>query len=208
MRQLAIAGAVGFFVGFTAVAALGAWIIVRFAIPESAWRAVGDAGKFLIFSVLAGLGASAGCIAIVDRWHFRAGYHRCQRCNRLLRSWRVPCVCQPRAERTNPIRTSKSRHYRKHARTILFVVAAFVPVAWTVAAIAPARAKNPMAAMDVLVFHVVLCAAFAFLLEACCATLRLLQRGRRFQIRAEFVLRTLILWPLIGAVAMIIAKSV
>lgn len=204
----------GFPIGFLSVLGSGVWMIVRLA-PEShdaRWlvtiESVMMLAQFLFFAFIGGgLLCIAGMVAC-DRWHYARGYYRCHQCNRRLSSWRVPCVCWGRdGSVARRPRASRWRHYRKHGWRIASILLILLPVVYVVSRVAPARATQPLTLLDMVIGHGMFSLVVVLLMELLCMALESLHKARRFRLRMQFVLRTLALWPLIAAVAMMFAKQ-
>src|SRR5215813_5114282 len=99
-RQRLIAGLVAFFGGFF-LSIVGAIVLACYVAHfEGWWRAIHIGFHLIIWPpIIVGGLCAVGAISICDRLAYGKGIYRCRRCGRALRSWRIPCICIPKAQR-------------------------------------------------------------------------------------------------------------
>jgi hypothetical protein len=86
--------AISFVFGFAAVCVGVLWL-QHAASPQrfSTWELVFHVLQSLHLALFGGLGLCAACCALLSRWHFRRGYHRCVHCGRPLAGIGKWCSC-------------------------------------------------------------------------------------------------------------------
>jgi hypothetical protein len=189
--------------GFLATAAVVAYALVKWIVPQERWWAIGTAAHLLFYPLFVGLAAAAAAVVILRRRHYRQGVYRCCQCGRILRGIGTPCICRPEngPDRNSFARARQHRRAARRRRTIKHVALAYVvllPLALLGASCSRGR-HFPPRLEDVVAGHIVLCACIALLGSFAHATLELLNSGRRFRLRTTMFLRTLCVWPAAGA---------
>lgn len=95
MRRELVVGLIAFVVGFVAMLAALAWVIVRFVVPEAHWW---DVAHMCIHAtwislVFGGLGFAALCVWTLSWYHHMRGYYLCPYCKRPLKGVTTSCDC-------------------------------------------------------------------------------------------------------------------
>ncbi|MGC3956726.1 MAG: hypothetical protein QM813_01800 [Verrucomicrobiota bacterium] len=95
MRREIFGALVAFVVGFVAMLATWAWVIVRFMTPETRWWEVLHMSitAIMISVVFGGLGFAALVSWLLSRYHYRQGFYRCRFCHRPFTRPRRRCDC-------------------------------------------------------------------------------------------------------------------
>jgi len=109
LRQIWVAGALCIPVGFLTVSAILFWLWRKYDDGHSWWGLVDWIIHSLELGVIGGLGLAAIVMSVLNRIHFRLGYHRCIYCGRALKGIDKPCSCLKIAEllRANASEASK-----------------------------------------------------------------------------------------------------
>ena len=200
LRQTLLAGAVGFVGGFVVVFALMAYVIVRFGWPEERWWVVPDLLQSFFFALFGGLLAAAAFVWLVSRSHYRAGVHRCFRCNRVLQGVGIPCVCDAAAtasyRRRQRVPNRALSHYRRRLPWALLVYLLVLPIAWYGASHPDGSVVRPFAT-KLIALHAILCLLLVVVLHLIDAVAAFLERGRRFRLRAAPLAQLLGAWPVL-----------
>jgi hypothetical protein len=104
-------------------------------------------------------------------------------------------------------RPSRFRHYRRYLKPVLLAYGLLIPVALLLAATAPHRGNYPFPA-EVILWHIMGCAATVVLGRIILAILELFKCRRRLRIRGEFFFKLMSFWPVLGCFTMAFLKTI
>ena len=184
---------VAFVVGFAAVYALLAWLIVRYVWPQQGWWALPDFVRILEYALLGG-----AVTATAAAWIFIPSIRYNDPCDtggleRYRRRW----------EAAHPRQNRMMRHVRRHGPWVVLVQVLLIPVAlwlWT----RPWRPRPTDMAppADIAFGHVALCLLLAYVLHGVDEVASGLKRWKRVAVRARHYTMLMAIWPIVFLVGL------
>ena len=210
LRQMLAAIIGGFLGGFLLIVTLYTYAIIRYGWPAQRWWVLPHALEGLVFAVTGGLLTAWAAMTLVTRRQHRLGMHRCFMCNRVLTYGDEPCVCdaEGRAQyrRRQRLPNRMLRHYRRRLPALLIVNVIVLLIA-CYAMTHPRHPRTWPIALEVILFHAVLCILLASLLHLIECSEGFIKRGRRLRLRIAPFIQMLVMWPAICLVLMGICKA-